>query len=111
MAAAVGRLTFSAPLSTRYKAYARALVGSLAIATIATSLVAQSGNRPLASASGGVMVNVVARREDSKATPITSRELSVYDNGVEQAIRNFTPDPSPAHIVLLVDNSLTIRAD
>jgi len=26
-------------------------------------------------------------------------------------IRNFTPDPSPARIVLLVDNSLTIRAD
>ncbi|HLE63870.1 MAG TPA: VWA domain-containing protein, partial [Pyrinomonadaceae bacterium] len=31
--------------------------------------------------------------------------------GVEQSIRNFTPDPSPARIVLLVDNSLTIRAD
>ena len=57
------------------------------------------------------MVNVVARREDNRPAPITSKELSVYDNGVEQSIRNFTPDPSPARVVLLVDNSLTIRAD
>lgn len=72
---------------------------------------AQSGYRPNANASGGVMVSVVARRDDNKTNPITSKEVSVYDNGVEQAIRNFTPDPSPARIVLLVDNSLTIRAD
>src|SRR6476660_2809438 len=111
MAAVLGRSTFSAPLSRRHKVYPRALVALVAVATIATSLLAQSGNRPLASATGGVMVNVVARREDNKTTPISSKELSVYDNGVEQAIRNFTPDPSPAHIVLLVDNSLTIRAD
>jgi VWFA-related protein len=57
------------------------------------------------------MVGVVARRDGNKTTPITSKELSIYDNGVEQSIRNFTPDPSPARIVLLVDNSLTIRAD
>ena len=74
-------------------------------------LLAQSGYRPNANASGGVMVSVVARRDDNKANPITSKEVSVYDNGVEQSIRNFTPDPSPARIALLVDNSLTIRAD
>jgi hypothetical protein len=49
--------------------------------------------------------------DDTKTNPITSKELSIYDNGIEQAIRNFTPDPSPSHIVLLVDNSLSIRAD
>ena len=74
-------------------------------------MVGQSGYRPNANASGGVMVGVVARRDDSKTNPITSKEVSVYDNGVEQSIRNFTPDPSPARIALLVDNSLTIRAD
>jgi Ca-activated chloride channel family protein len=57
------------------------------------------------------MVGVVARRESNKTIPVTSKEVAVYDNGVEQSIRNFTPDPSPARIVLLVDNSLTIRAD
>jgi len=71
----------------------------------------QSGVRPNASGSSGVLVGVVAKREDEKGPPITSKEISVYDNGIEQSIRNFTPDPSPARIVLLVDNSLTIRAD
>jgi hypothetical protein len=80
-------------------------------ASVWSSILAQSGNRPNANASGGVMVGVVARRDDKRPTPITSKEVSVYDNGVEQSIRNFTPDPSPARIALLVDNSLTIRAD
>ena len=72
---------------------------------------AQAGRRPSASSEGGVMVNLVAVRTDKPGVQITSRQLSVYDNGIEQTIRNFTPDPSPARIVLLVDNSLTIRAD
>jgi VWFA-related protein len=71
----------------------------------------QAGRRPATSSEGGVLVSVVARRTDKSAAPITSKQLSVYDNGIEQTIRNFTPDPSPARIVLLVDNSLTIRAD
>ena len=71
---------------------------------------AQAGRKPSLSSEGGVLVNVMAKRENS-AAPITAKQISVYDNGVEQAIRNFSPDPSPARIVLLVDNSLTIRAD
>ena len=72
---------------------------------------AQSGYRPSANNSGGVLVNVIAKRDDNKPAPITSKEVSVYDNGMEQSIKNFSIDPSPAHIVLLVDNSLSIRAD
>jgi VWFA-related protein len=87
-------------------------IALLVTAALAASIAGQSGYRPHANASGGVMVGVIARRDDNKAvTPITSKELSIYDNGVEQSIRNFSPDPSPARIVLLVDNSLTIRAD
>ena len=78
---------------------------------VCISIAAQSGYKPNANASGGVMVGVMARRDDNKSGPITSKEVSVYDNGVEQLIRNFSPDPSPARIVLLVDNSLSIRAD
>src|SRR5678815_4046014 len=87
------------------------LITLLVIGLLSISILAQSGVRPNASAAGGVMVNVVARRENKQGNPITSKELSVYDNGIEQSIRNFTPDPSPARIVLLVDNSLSIRAD
>jgi len=81
------------------------------LALLAVTIMAQSGVRPNANAAGGVQVGVIARRDNNPETPVTSKEVSVYDNGVEQSIRNFSPDPSPAKIVLLVDNSLTIRAD
>ncbi len=87
------------------------LLTLLVTGLLSISILAQSGVRPNANASGGVMVSVVARRDNQQNGPITSKEVSVYDNGMEQSIRNFTPDPSPARIVLLVDNSLTIRAD
>src|SRR4030095_2731571 len=74
-------------------------------------LLGQAGRRPQTSNQGGVLVNVVARREDDASAQITAKQLAVFDNGVEQSIKNFTPDPSPARIVLLVDNSLSIRAD
>lgn len=71
----------------------------------------QAGRRQPTSNEGGVLVNIIAQRSDSSRAPITAKQLSVYDNGIEQTIRNLTPDPSPARIVLLVDNSLTLRAD
>jgi Ca-activated chloride channel homolog len=74
-------------------------------------VLAQAGRRPNTSNEGGVLVSIVAKRTDNSAAQITAKQLAVYDNGVEQTIRNFSPDPSPARIVLLVDNSLTIRAD
>lgn len=78
---------------------------------LSTAIVGQSGHRPVNTGSGGVLVGVTAKREGAQNTPISSKEVSIYDNGIEQTIRNFTPDPSPAKIVLLVDNSLSIRAD
>jgi VWFA-related protein len=88
------------------------LLTGLALVLVSGSMLAQSGIRPNSNvSSGGAIVGVVARRDDNKTNPITSKEISIYDNGVEQSIRNFTPDPSPSRIVLLVDNSLSIRAD
>lgn len=88
------------------------LLTGLALVLVSGSLLAQSGIRPNSNvSSGGAIIGVVARRDDNKTNPITSKEISIYDNGVEQSIRNFTPDPSPSRIVLLVDNSLSIRAD
>jgi Ca-activated chloride channel homolog len=78
---------------------------------LATAIVGQSGHRPVNTGTGGVLVGVTARRDGAQTTLIRSKEVSIYDNGIEQTILNFTPDPSPAKIVLLVDNSLSIRAD
>jgi len=92
-------------------ANSKVLLTLIVISLLSISILAQSGNRPNANAASGVMVGVIARRDDKKTGPVTSKEVAVYDNGVEQSIRNFAPDPSPARIVLLVDNSLSIRAD
>src|ERR1043165_5182909 len=77
-------------------------VCALAMLSSAVLLMAQAGRKPALSTAGGVLVNVIAKRDDNSGKSITSKQLSVYDNGTEQTIRNLTPDPSPARIVLLV---------
>jgi Ca-activated chloride channel homolog len=72
---------------------------------------AQSGRHGRAANGGAVLLNVIVKREENAAGPITSKQVSLYDNGMEQIIQSFSPDPSPARIVLLVDNSLSVRAD
>jgi Ca-activated chloride channel homolog len=91
--------------------HVRSLMTFVIAVLLATAAIGQSGNRPLNTGSGGILVGLVAKRDNNQATPITSKDVAIFDNGIEQSIRNFTPDPSPAKIVLLVDNSLTIRAD
>lgn len=73
----------------------------------------QAGRRTTVTTSSerGVLLNVTAERTDGSTARITGKDLAVYDGGVEQSIQNFSPDPSPARIVLLVDNSLSLRAD
>lgn len=71
----------------------------------------QAGRRSHPPGEGSSTLNVVAFRENESATPITARDISLFDNGVEQTIKSFVPDRSAARIVLLVDNSLTLRAD
>ncbi len=59
----------------------------------------------------GMFLNVTAARADGSDERVTAKELALYDGGQEQAIQSFSPDPSPARIVILVDNSLGLRAD
>jgi Ca-activated chloride channel family protein len=59
----------------------------------------------------GTILSVTAWRTDSKKDPIKIEDLFLYENGIEQKIKNFSYDPSPAKIVLLVDNSQTLATD
>jgi Ca-activated chloride channel homolog len=74
-------------------------------------VVGQSGVRSDGTTQGGVLLSVFAKRDRDAAAVITSKQLGLFDNGVQQDIKTFSRDPAPARIVLLVDNSLTIRAD
>ena len=58
----------------------------------------------------GTILPVTAMRAGS-TDPIKVENLFLYENGVEQKIKNFAYDPSPSKIVLLIDNSQTLRAD
>lgn len=73
--------------------------------------VGQAGRRAHSANEGASILNLVATRDDSSSVPITGKQIALYDNGVEQSIKGFSIDPSPSRLVLLVDNSLTIRAD
>ncbi len=56
----------------------------------------------------GTILTVTASRADKKTDQIKVENLFLYENGIEQKIKNFSYDPSPAKIVLLVDNSQTL---
>lgn len=89
----------------------RASLVLIALVCLLTSLWGQAGRRSQPAGEGSSTLNVVAFRENESATPITARDISLFDNGVEQSVKSFVPDRSAARIVLLVDNSLTLRAD
>lgn len=96
--------------------YSKISISKLSIAvglTLAVCLAAagQAGRRPTNSRERMTMLNVVAAREDGSRVPITSKDLALYDDGIEQNIQNLTPDTGPARIVLLFDNSLSLRTD
>jgi VWFA-related protein len=74
------------------------------------SVVAQSGVRSNAS-QGSVLLSVIAKRDRDSGAAVNGKQVAIFDNGVQQDVKNFSRDPSPARIVLLVDNSLTIHAD
>lgn len=79
---------------------------------LADASLAQSRNNAKASGSlEGSIVSVVARRDNGAPDPIKPENIALYENGVEQRINNFSFDPSPSKIVLLVDNSQTVPAE
>lgn len=81
------------------------------VLAFAVAVQAQSGHsaRNITSADGTIL-SVVAERTDGSTEPITMQNLYLYENGIEQKIRNFSYDPSPSRILLLVDNSQTVPA-
>lgn len=59
----------------------------------------------------GTTISVSAWRTDGKTEPIRPEQLFLYENGIEQRIKNLSFDPSPSRIVLLVDNSQTVGTE
>lgn len=78
----------------------------------ATGIYAQSGHSKQDNGSiEGTVLTVTAHRTDESKELIRPENLHLYENGFEQRIKNFTYDPSPSRIVLLIDNSQTVGTD
>lgn len=87
-------------------------ISSFVLLVFSNFLVAQSRHSTKATTDlDGTILSVTAWRSDNKTEPIKIENLYLYENGVEQKIKNFSYDPSPAKILLLVDNSLTLPTD
>ena len=104
------RATTNGAVTRESNGWWRALFVVLILTLLFGTLWAQAGRQAHPTSEASTLVNVVAVRANGTA-PITAKDISFFDNGVEQSIRSFSPDLSAAKIVLLVDNSLTIRAD
>jgi Ca-activated chloride channel homolog len=85
------------------------------VALLAALAAGQAGRKPGApndvGKDRGVYLNVFVTRADGSDERVTAKQLALYDGGMEQSIQSLTPDPGPARIVILVDNSLGLRAD
>ena len=84
---------------------------TVVLTLLAASVFAQSRHSVRGTDSDGSVMSVTAWRTDKKTDPIRLENLFLYENGVEQRIKNFSFDPSPAKIVILVDNSQTLPTD
>ena len=82
----------------------------LALLVISSGVVAQSRYSQRGDAEGVTMA-VTAWRTDKKTDPIRPENIYLYENGIEQKVKNLSFDPSPSKIVLLVDNSKTVPID
>ncbi|HEY8563367.1 MAG TPA: VWA domain-containing protein [Pyrinomonadaceae bacterium] len=87
------------------------IVAILTVFVLTSIAFGQSRNNTRSSSDlDGTVLTVTASRAGS-TDPIKVENLFLYENGVEQKIKNFSYDPSPSKIVLLIDNSQTLRAD
>ncbi|MBX7054341.1 MAG: VWA domain-containing protein [Pyrinomonadaceae bacterium] len=91
---------------TRPIRFIAAIAGLMLITTVLAG--AQSRRNVKGADLEGSILSVTAIRSDGKSDPIKVEDLYLYENGIEQKIKNFSYDPSPAKIVLLVDNSQTL---
>jgi VWFA-related protein len=99
----------------------------LVFLSLALAAFAQSG-RTVVSGRRTTVVNVFAHRVDDPHKPrslltgdalkkeedekiIPKQAIEFYDGGVKQRVETFSPDPTPARIVVLMDNSLTLQTD
>lgn len=101
----IGALTWLAQLNARAQSGRTPTAGRRNLTVHVTALRVDDPNKPKPLLSGSGEQGA----EDDKIIP--KSVLSLFDGGVQQRIEAFAPDPTPARIVVLMDNSTTLQAD
>lgn len=91
--------------TTRILLYTALLTG------LSLSAAAQSRHSVKASDTEGTTVSITIEQAGGNPAQVKREDLALYENGLEQRILGLSYDPSPARIVILVDNSQTLAAD
>ncbi len=86
----------------------KALVSMICTLVPASFVAAQSRHSAKGDTTEGTVLAVTATRENKPTDTVKIENLYLYENGIEQKIKNLSVDPSPARIVILVDNSQTL---
>jgi len=74
------------------------LFSALLSAALAAGAWAQSRHNATSTNFDGTILAVTATRDDKKTDPIKVENLYLYENGIEQKIKNFSYDPSPSRL-------------
>src|SRR5262245_49833404 len=84
----------------------RAVVSGRRVTTVSVfAKRVEDPNRPRSLLTG----DALKKEEEEKIIP--KQAIEFYDGGIKQQIQAFSPDPTPARIVVLMDNSLTLQTD
>lgn len=79
--------------------------------SIIGSASAQSGKTRRVTSEGASVLSITARRDNDSEAKIEAANVVLFENGVQQEIKNLALDPAASRIVLVVDNTQTVRAD
>ena len=100
-------------MKNRFATLKKAILLTVSLSFCVSLADAQAGRRSPAPNDVGEsgIVPIVAVNEKNPKDAVTTESLALYENGIEQKIKAVTKDETPSRIVLLVDNSQTLRAD
>ncbi len=120
-----GQMSYELMDSWRAASLSSALLVCLWLFLSTTLIPGQSG-RNVTPGRRTTVLNIIAQRVEDPAGPprllasaahqdqeffLTSDQFELYDGGVRQKIESLVYDPSPARIIVLMDNSATLQAD
>src|SRR4249919_1713606 len=86
----------------------KSLLLTICMLMLSSIVAAQSHRSSKGDNNDGTILNVTAARDGNSTEPIKIESLHLYENAIEQKIKNLSFDPSPSRILILIDNSQTL---